>query len=424
MRRAAIISLIFAAYSAAGEPAPAARNITATPGPVQADELAMPVIVVESPPADPTLKPSTPIATESDSSRIPGSIRGSEEYLLWWIKRGSLPPLATKAFGAAPVLGQPGTQNLFGATIDLDERSGGRFVLGQAFNDARNTGLEFGYWFLGSRTSGFQAGGGSGNNAPIIGRPFIDAVSGEESFVPISSPGFQSGILQVSWTARAQGAEINLVSDIVSGNRWQIDGIAGYRFVNLHEGLNLTQYGGIVGPLDGPPLTALARADDFDCDNRYHGGQIGLRGDIRRGPVFAEITGKIAFGQMSQVVRVSGVSGQTPPGAIQTVMSGGLLALNSNSGRLTRDAFAVVPEAIARVGWATGDHARFFVGYDFLLLSDVVRPGDQIDRTINLNQVPFATGIPPAGGPERPILALRSTDVWLQGLLIGFEGKW
>lgn len=423
MRRAAAFILLLAAYATAGEPNAVAPKQSVSPVPAANDETTMPVVVIEPPPSDPAQPPATPIKTESDSSRIPGSVRGSEEYLLWWMKRGSLPPLATKAFGATPVLGQPGTQNLFGATIDLDERSGGRFVLGQAFNDARNTGLEFGYWFLGSRTSGFQAGGTSATRSPIVGRPFIDATTGRESFVPISSPGFQSGLLQVSWTARAQGAEINLVSDIVSGNRWQIDGLAGYRFVNLHEGLNLTQYGAIVGQI-GVPLTALARADDFDCDNRYHGGQIGLRGDLRRGPVFAELTGKIAFGQMSQVVRVSGVSGLYPNGTFQTVMAGGLLALPSNSGRITRDAFAVVPEAIGRVGWATGDHARFFVGYNFLLLSDVVRPGDQIDRTINLNQVPFATGIPPAGGPERPILALRSTDVWLQGLLIGFEGKW
>jgi hypothetical protein len=413
-----------AAFAAAGEPNAAAPKQSVSPIPAATDEPAIPTIVIEPPPSDAAQPPAKPIETECDSSRIPGSIRGSEEYLLWWMKRGSLPPLATRAIGTTPVLGQPGTQNLFGATLDLDERSGGRFVLGQAFNDARNTGLEFGYWFLGSRTSGFQAGETSGINAPIVGRPFIDATTGRESFVPISSPGFQGGLLKVSWTARAQGAEINLVSDIASGNRWQIDGLAGYRFVNLHEGLNLTQYGAIVGPISGPPLTALARADDFDCDNRYHGGQIGLRGDLRRGPVFAELTGKVAFGQMGQVVRISGVSGEKPSGVIQTVMPGGLLALSSNSGRQTRDAFAVVPEAIGRVGWACREHARFFVGYNFLLLSDVVRPGDQIERTINLNQVPFATGIPPVGGPERPILALRSTDVWLQGLLIGFEGKW
>jgi hypothetical protein len=384
----------------------------------------MPVIVIEPPRPDPSQPPTTSTPPADSDSSIPGSIRGSEEYLLWWMKSGQLPPLATRASGTTPILGQPGTRDLFGGTLDLEERSCGRFVLGMPFTESCSTGLELGYWFLGSRTSGFQAGGTSNSNGPIIGRPIIDAATGRESFVTIASPGFQSGLLQVSWTARAQGFEVNVVTDFLSGSRWQIDGIAGYRFIDLHEGLNLTQYGGIVGPLDGPPLTALARADDFDSDNRYHGGQIGLRGDLRKGPIFVELTGKVAFGQMTEVVRVSGVTGVKPPFQIQTVQPGGLLALDSNSGRFTREVFAVVPEAIARAGWSCGDHARFFVGYNFLLLSDVARPGDQIDRTINLSQVPGMVGINPPSVPDRPALVVQRSNMWLQGILIGFEGQW
>jgi hypothetical protein len=412
------LGFILTPVAAAGEPAtPPAGTVVPT------DE--MPVTVIEMPPpADPAVPPTTTTTSDPDSCRIPGSVRGSEEYLLWWMKSGRLPPLATRAVGTPPVLGQPGTRDLFGGTLDLDERSGGRFVLGMPFNDSCTTGLELGYWFLGSRTSGFEAGGTANPNGAMIGRPIIDAATGRETSVPIASPGFQSGLLQVSWTARAQGFEVNAVTDLFSGSRWQIDGIAGYRFIDLHEGLNLTQYGGIVGPLDGPPLTALARADDFDCDNRYQGGQIGLRGDLRKGPLFVELTGKVAFGQMTEVVRVSGVTGITPPFQIQTVQPGGLLALGTNSGRITREVFAVVPEAIARAGSTCGDHARFFVGYNFLLLSDVARPGDQIDRTINLSQVPGMLGINPPGVPDRPALVVQRSSIWLQGILIGFEGKW
>ena len=101
------------------------------------------------------------------------------------------------------------------------------------------------------------------------------------------------------------------------------------------------------------------------------------------------------------------------------------MALPSNSGRARREAFAVVPEAIARVGWNLGEHSRFFVGYNFLLLSDAVRPGDQIDRTVNVSQVPFPTrALLPVRGPERPLLAVNSSDLWLQGLILGVEGRW
>src|SRR4029078_7563713 len=104
------------------------------------------------------------------------------------------------------------------------------------------------------------------------------------------------------------------------------------------------------------------------------GGQIGLRGDLRKGPYFVELTGKVAFGGMSEVVRVSGITRVKPPLQIQSVFPGGLFALDTNSGRVTREVFAVVPEAIARAGWAFGDHGRFFVGYNFIFLSDVARP--------------------------------------------------
>jgi len=425
-----IAMLLFAGVTLAGDPAPVQTPARPAKPPTIADappdDPAMPVITVEPTPKPDAAPPQTtiPSVPNCEDSRIPGSVRGTEEYLLWWTKAGRLPPLATRASGSPPTLGQPGTRDLFGNTIDLEERSGGRFVLGTSFNESRTTGLEFGYWFLGSRTSGLLAGGTSDPNGPIIGRPIVDAATGQETFVPIASPGFQQGLLQVSWTDRAQGFEVNAVSDIAAGDKWQIDGIAGYRFIDLHEGLNLTQYGGIVGPLAQPGLTALARADDFDCDDRFHGGQIGLRGDIRKGPLFLELTGKVAFGGMTEVVRISGITGVATPGQLQIVQQGGLLALDSNSGRVTRSVFAVVPEAIARAGWSCGDHARFFVGYNFLFLSDVARPGDQIDRTINLSHVPFTTGIIPPSTADRPALVVQRSSIWMQGILIGFEGQW
>jgi hypothetical protein len=326
--------------------------------------------------------------------------------------------------GAVPIIGNPGTRDLFGDTIDLGERSGGRFMFGMPFTESRNVGLELGYWFLGSRTSTLLAAGTTDLNSPIVGRPFIDALTGRESAAIVAAPGFQAGEFRAAQTARAQGAEVNLVADIFAGSRWQIDGIAGYRFVNVHEGLNLTQLGMMIPTLNGRAPTFFARADDFDCDNRFHGGQLGLRGDYRRGPIFIELTGKIALGQVTEVVRVSGVTGVTPPAQIQTIRPGGLLALSTNSGRVTREAFSVLPEAIARAGWACGKHCRYFVGYNFLCLSDAVRPGDQIDRTINQSLIPFNTGIHLPGGPERPALAVNNSSVWLQGLLIGVEGMW
>ena len=74
----------------------------------------MPVITVEPTPKPDASPPTTtiPSVPNGEDSRIPGSVRGTEEYLLWWTKAGRLPPLATRASGSTPTLGQPGTRDL------------------------------------------------------------------------------------------------------------------------------------------------------------------------------------------------------------------------------------------------------------------------------------------------------------------------
>ena len=309
---------------------------------------------------------------------FPAAWRGTEEYLLWWTKAGRLPPLATRASGSPPTLGQPGTRDLFGSTIDLEERSGGRFVLGTSFNDSRTTGLEFGYWFLGSRTSGLLAGGTTDPNGPIIGRPIVDASTGQETFVPIAAPGFQRGLLQVSWTDRAQGIEVNAVTDIAAGDQWQIDGIAGYRFIDLHEGLNMTQYGGIVGPLALPSLTALTsrrfrlrrslsrRADRLA---RRHPERTALPRTDRQGGVRRHDRSRAD--QRHHRRRDSGPTANRPAGRT--------IGTRFEQRALTRSVFAVVPEAIARAGWSCGDHARFFRRLQLSFL-ERCRPPRRSDR--------------------------------------------
>ena len=137
-----------------------------------------------------------------------------------------------------------------------------------------------------------------------------------------------------------------------------------------------------------------------------------------------ELVGKVAFGQTTEVVKAQGLTGVILPGQPLTVVNGGLLALPTNSGRVVREAFAVLPEAGLKVGFQHKDHSRIFVGYNFLYLSDAVRPGDQIDRVVNVGQVPLRGGSPAFAGPERPLLAVRPADLWLQGLTIGLESWW
>src|SRR6516165_6120868 len=78
------------------------------------------------------------------SRGAPGHIWAEAEYLLWWMKGASLPPLITASPAGTPaaqagVLGAPSTTILFGDTRVNDEvRSGVRFTLGGWLNDCHS----------------------------------------------------------------------------------------------------------------------------------------------------------------------------------------------------------------------------------------------------------------------------------------------
>jgi hypothetical protein len=104
------------------------------------------------------------------------------------------------------------------------------------------------------------------------------------------------------------------------------------------------------------------------------------------------------------------VAGQTPA-------PGGFLALPTNMGHFDRDHFAVVPEFGLHFGYQVTDHVRAFAGYTFLYWDNVVRPGNQIDLTVNPSQVPPHTLV----GAPRPAFAFQGSDFWAQGLDFGLE---
>jgi hypothetical protein len=130
----------------------------------------------------------------------------------------------------------------------------------------------------------------------------------------------------------------------------------------------------------------------------------------------------VALGENFQTVSINGnmlVAGTgffVPPG----VTPGGIFSQITNMGRHTRNVFAVAPEAQLQLGYTTPIGIRFFVGYDFLYISDVMRPGNQIDGTINF------TGNPAIAGPgamltgvARPLALLNGSSFWAQGINIG-----
>ena len=241
----------------------------------------------------------------------------------------------------------------------------------------------------------------------------------------MAAPGQLAGTVVVSETSRLQGAELNLVENWCCSCCSRVDLLAGFRYVQLDEGLSIVENLAVL-PSIAPPLggSTFGVLDQFSTHNRFYGGQLGARAEYRRGNWFVNVLGKVALGGTHEVVRIQGATSITPAGGSTTVTPGGLLAQPTNSGHFSRDEFAVVPEVGINVGYQVTRSLRAYIGYTFLYWSDVVRPGDQIDRALNTTQIPTIGGTSTLVGPARPTFVFKDTDFWAQGINFGVEFRY
>jgi hypothetical protein len=353
--------------------------------------------------------------TCSDPSRL--YITG--EYLLWWIKNSHMPPLVTTApVGSTGVLGEPGTTVLFGGHLDNEERSGGRFTAGYWFDNCHTLALESTFFFLANRSVNFAANSGT---SPVLARPFFNLNSGTEFSEVTTSPGLATGGIAVNTFSHLWGAEINLRYNVCDNCCWRFDVLGGFRYLRLKEGLDIQE--SILAAPTAPMFAGdmIVVNDDFTTRNQFYGGQIGYRLGWTHNRWSIDWLTKIAFGDTRQTVDINGNQLITTPGGTTTLFNGGLLALPSNTGSFSRDRFAVVPETDLVLGFRVTPHIKLLIGYSFLYWSNVVRPGNQIDRVIDVSQIPNSGLTVPPTGQGRPAVLFKSTDFWAQGISFGME---
>jgi len=376
----------------------------------------------------------------------PGRFWVGAEYLFWSTKNDNVPPLVTT--GTPPgtgVLGQPGTSVLFGGDIDYGTRQGARLTAGMWLNDAQTKGIEFSTFWLCRDDDDFAA---SSNGSPLIARPFFDTATGTQGSQLVAFPGLLAGSVDVESSSWLKGCEVNAICNLCCCYRCdagcgagchdgfncrggRLDLLVGLRYLELREELTVTEnltvpagvpLVGVFPNIGGLPLVGGDRfgvRDQFRTENRFYGGQVGLRGEYAfGGGLFVNATGKIALGVMEQTVDIEGSSTVvTPAGSV--VAPGGLLAQSTNIGRYNSSEFAVVPELTLNVGYQVNRNLRVFAGYTYLAVSDVVRPGDVVDFSINSTRVP--TSLAPAAGAARPTFISRDSNFWAQGFSLGAE---
>lgn len=376
------------------------------------------------------------------------------EYLLWWIKSDptdgpyvttSTAPDFTGNFGA---LRQPTTVGLTAANnrINYPGASGGRFTFGAAPS-----------WFLPIELSIFAvstthyeriASDGLGN--PLIARPAFgvdlnrDNIPGFLSIFPTtknqqivylaSFPDLARGGVKTVATSTLWGLNADFFADPLLGD-FQAGGMSldvtfGYRYLNLSENLNITSSIQSIDPLFtvnfggqqfGPNNIAVV-TDKFTTRNTFNGGQLGLRGSYAVGPFIMNLKGNVAIGKTYQTVTINGVSTLFRDQDFPIPLQGGILALPSNSGRFTHDAWSVVPEGAVNLELPVANWLRLWVGYNVLYWNSVVRPASQVTRSIDTRQVPTDVDYSPNInlGSTQPTFLFHRSDFWAQGLTAGF----
>jgi hypothetical protein len=365
------------------------------------------------------------------------------EYLFWWLKGFPIaaPLLTTGPMTGVPgvgfgILGSPGTQLLFGnETIDEGQAQGGRFTIGGWLFDLPGVGPglqpvggEASYFFLGRRAAEFGFTSDAAG-VPLLARPVIDTRTGAETVLLVSAPGAfgATGGFRVSTSTELWGAEANLFLPVTGSKGCMLGFLAGARYLNLEESLVMDQstslLPGGVGFFNGLTVRAPSTfgiTDDFETRNNFWGGQIGAQVVFHYGPLSLTALGKVALGTMHEVVRISGSTTLTQPLLGSQTVPGGLLALATNSGGFGRYEFAAVPEGRLTLSWQVANKVALSAGYTFLYASDVVRPGQQIDRNVNANFLPTSQGFGRSPfGPAAPGFTFRPSDFWAQGLTFG-----
>ena len=96
------------------------------------------------------------------------------------------------------------------------------------------------------------------------------------------------------------------------------------------------------------------------------------------------------------------------------------LGSNGNGGSNTR--FSAIPEVGANIGIQLMPGVFVRVGYSFLYWSSVARAGQQINRNLDVTQIPTSQFYGLNGGTGQPVFgSIVHSTYFAQGLNIGME---
>ena len=203
--------------------------------------------------------------------------------------------------GTTPVIG--------GGSIGNEGRSGFRVNAGLWMNECQNWGIDGSYFFLANQSKSFAA---ASNGSPELGRPYFDPVgtpvpplAGPGQYAEVVARAGVAGVFNATVSNSLWGADLNVRKGLLLGccGYWRLDMLGGFRYLNFEENLNINEIS--TATAGTVPMMGILQ-DNFGVKNQFYGGQTGLVGEYRRGPWSVDAFAKVALGNTTQTVNISG----------------------------------------------------------------------------------------------------------------------
>lgn len=307
----------------------------------------------------------------------------------------------------------PGAEQLYKAGNETSQMTPGmRLDFGTWVDHCQVLGIGGRFWFLGKDTGNYSV---TSDQQPVIARPFYDFDNDQADALLVAFPGLRSGNLNVWATNEVLGADFYARMLLLNTCNGRVDLIGGYQFSRINDDfrivsntLALADDGGII---EG---TTFRIGDQFNTRNEFQGGSIGLMWERECCGWTWNVMGKVGLGNMRQTAIVNGFNTVTVPGQSPVTEPGGLLTAETNIGEDSRDEFCAIPEINLSLSYRIRPCLSLSVGYNFMYWSDVLRPGDIIDTTIDTD----------GDLNTRPMLVFNSSSYWVQGLNLGLHYDW
>ena len=430
------------------------------------------------------IDPNGPPRDMGASSVVPRWWMGAEYLMFFAKSSAFNIPIATTSSpGSAGVLGNADTRILYGnSDIPYNFGSGFRVFGGWYFDDSNRYGIEISGFNQGKQSRTFTLDSAT-FDSPVIAQPFVNAITGAQSSLVVATPGFSTGVLSAVTSTQIWGVEANGLMNIFrtapgGSFGYNLNFLLGFRFAMVTEDIQLsststllnngatatinnqTFAGGFttnrVNTISGTGAVTTVVTDSqstvqqkildqFHTRNEFYGGNLGMTQDFRFGRFTLGMTAKLGLGDMHQIVDIHGLSNVvvgsdntvttriTDPNGVPIsntattthvdvnhVAVGGLYAQSNLVGRYQTNTFAVLPDLGFTFACQITPHISTYFGYNFLYFSQVVRPFNLINGTVNTALQPTSPNFG-AATVVRPINLFPNSDFSVQTIRIGLN---